>query len=102
MECSNAGVSTAEDSYAKILGGLLQGRMMESPAPPEKQLQPTTGTEIHDKKCSSYKKGHQLAAEEENSGVAVSESDGKMKAASQAPVEEPSSGGAANRHSDGN
>ncbi|XP_071680850.1 uncharacterized protein, partial [Lolium perenne] len=93
-------VSTAEDSYAKILGGLLQGRMMESPAPPEKQLQPTTETEIHDKKCSSYKKGHQLAAAEENSGVSVSESDSKMKAASQAPVEEPSSGGAANRHSD--
>jgi hypothetical protein len=102
MECSNAGVHTAEDSYGRIRGGLLQGRMMESPAPPEKQLQPTTGTEIHDKKCSSYKKGHQLAAAEENSGVSVSESDSKMKAASQAPVEEPSSGGAANRHSDGN
>ncbi|KAM0859479.1 hypothetical protein ACQ4PT_047173 [Festuca glaucescens] len=92
-------VYTAEDNYAQIGGGLLQGRMMESPVPPEK-LQPTTGTEIHDKKCSSYKKDHQLAAEEENAGVAVSESDGKMKAASQAPVEEPSRGGAANSHSD--
>ncbi|KAM0909011.1 hypothetical protein ACQ4PT_015074 [Festuca glaucescens] len=92
-------VYTAEDNYAQIGGGLLQGRMMESPVPPEK-LQPTTGTEIHDKKCSSYKKDHQLAAEEENAGVAVSESDGKMKAASQAHVEEPSRGGAANRHSD--
>jgi hypothetical protein len=67
--------------------------MMESPAPPD---------EIHDKKCSIYKKDHQLAAEEENAGVVVSESDGKMTAASQAPVEEPSSGTATNRHSDGN
>ncbi|KAK1602260.1 hypothetical protein QYE76_048571 [Lolium multiflorum] len=92
-------VHTAEESYAKIVGGLLQGRMMESPAAHDK-LQPATGTEIHDKKGSSYKNDHQLAAEEENAGVVVSESDSKKAASSQSPVEEPSSGGAANRHSD--
>jgi hypothetical protein len=90
MECSDA-----EGYYTQLGGALLQVRKREATMTVETpgKLQTTTGTEIHDKKQSGYKKDQQ---------VAVSESDSKMKAAAQAPVEEPSSSGIADHGCDGN
>jgi hypothetical protein len=99
MECSDA-----EGYYTQFGGALLQVRKREATMTVETpgKLQTTTGTEIHDKKQSGYKKDQQVVAEEENVGMAVSESDSKMKAAAQAPVEEPSSSGIADHGCDGN
>nr|XP_051194641.1 uncharacterized protein LOC127307914 isoform X3 [Lolium perenne] len=80
----------AQDNFVHIGGGL-QGGKMEATVTLDK-LQPTTGTEIHDKKCYHQK------VKEENAGVTASESGGKMMADAQAPVEEPSRGGTASHH----